>query len=75
MTTLTAEREKLSKIISDLPDEHVPVILDMLEAWSGEEDLSPDEEIALLDYQSAKLDGTLETISMEDIRRNLNIDN
>ena len=75
MTTETAEREKLSKIISDLPDEHVPVVLDMLEAWDGEEDLSPNEEAALRDYQSAKRAGTLETISLDDIRRNLNLDN
>ena len=75
MTTPATEREKLSKIISDLPDEHVPVVLDMLEVWSGEEDLSPDEETALMDYQSEKRNGTLETISLEDVWRNLNLDN
>jgi len=58
-----------------LPDEYVPVVLDMLEAWDGEEDLTPDEEEALLIYQASKRDGSLETISLEDVRRNLNFDN
>ena len=75
MTILTPEREKLSKIITNLPDEHVPVVLDMLEAWDGEEDLTPDEEEALLIYQGSKRDGSLETVSLEDVRRNLNFDN
>ena len=75
MTVLTFEREKLSKIITNLPDEHVPVVLDMLEAWNGEEDLTPGEEEALLNYQVSKQDGSLETVSLEDVRRNLNLDN
>ena len=75
MTVLIAEREKLSKIITNLPDEQVPVVLDLLEAWSGEEDLTPDEEEALLNYQVSKKDGSLETVSLEDVRRNLNLDN
>jgi len=40
-----------------------------------EEDLTPDEEDALLAYQSAKRDGTLETVSLEEIWRNLNLEN
>ena len=75
MTTLITEREKLSKIITNLPDEHVSVVLDMLEGWNGEEDLTPDEEEVLLSYQASKRDGSLETISLEDVRRSLNLDN
>ena len=75
MTTLAAEREKLSKIITNLPDEHVAVLLDMLDGWNGEEDLTPEEEKALLIYQASKQDGSLETVSLEDVRRNLNLDN
>ena len=75
MTMLTVEREKLSKIIANLPDKHVPVVLDMLETWDGEEDLTPDEEAALLVYQASKEDGSLETVSLEDVRRSLNLDN
>ncbi|MCL2009873.1 MAG: hypothetical protein FWG71_04930 [Synergistaceae bacterium] len=73
MTTLTAEREKLSKIITNLPDAHVPVVLDMLENWNEEEDLTPDEEEALLAYQASKQDGSLETISLEDVREKFSI--
>jgi hypothetical protein len=74
MTTLSVAREKLSKIITNLPDEHVSIVLDMLEDWSAEEDLTPDEEEALLAYQAANQCGSLETVSLEDVRRNL-IDN